>query len=178
MINPLPCPPGACDPRVIKYNAQHRKFLNLRLKNRRSEFVSIEGALTCFYSNDYSETACPAGYQQLTAGRIYFPPDPPSPTSLHQQHPKTTVMALVASAKIQRKCFFIDNQPTPQALTYHTPHLVYPLFITALLFVVSVKFHNSLKKEKGVGSRREGQSMEKQSWGCCEGAGGKGEGLG
>lgn len=46
-----------------------------------------------------------------------------------------------------------------------------------LLFVVSVKFHNSLKKEKGVGSR-EGQSMEKQSWGCCEGAGGKGEGLG
>lgn len=47
-----------------------------------------------------------------------------------------------------------------------------------LLFVVSVKFHNSLKKEKGVGSRREGQSMERQSWGCCEGAGGKGEGLG
>lgn len=60
--------------------------------------MSIEGALTCFYSYDYSEAACPAGYQQLAACRIYFPSDPPTPPPpVHQQHPKTSVMALVAS---------------------------------------------------------------------------------
>ena len=89
MINPLSCPPGACDPRVIKYNAQHLRLPNLRLKNRRSEFVSNKGALTCFYSDDYSEAACLLGYQQLAGPSI-----PPPP--VQQQHPKTTVMALVA----------------------------------------------------------------------------------
>lgn len=35
-----------------------------------------------------------------------------------------------------------------------------------------------IKKEKGVGSRRGGQSTERESSGCFEGAGGKGVGLG
>lgn len=71
------------------------------------------------------------------------------PTKLLQWH-------LLQALKSSGSVFFIDEQPTPQAFTYHTPSLVYPLFIVVLLFVVCVKFHNSLKKEKGVGSRREG----------------------
>lgn len=57
--------------------------------------MPIEGVLTCFYSDDYSEAASPAGYQQLAACRIYFQSDLPTP---HLHHPKPSVMALVASA--------------------------------------------------------------------------------
>lgn len=37
-----PSLPGACDPRVIKYNAQHLKFGNPGMEKRRSKFVLRE----------------------------------------------------------------------------------------------------------------------------------------
>lgn len=74
--------------------------------------------------------------------------------------------------------FFFRSQPTPQVYTITHPPLVYSLFITILLFVVAWKSHNSLKKEKGVGNRSTEYGEANVAGGCCEGAGGKGEGLG
>lgn len=83
--------PGSCDPRVIKYNVQHLEFLNLWLKNRRSEFVFTEGAAKFFHRDGYFWDMLSGAAQQQSACRIYFPPDPPTPHT-------TTVMAFVASA--------------------------------------------------------------------------------
>lgn len=49
-----PSLPGACDLRVIKYNARHLKFGNPGIEKRRSEFVFTAGV----YRNDYSEAVC------------------------------------------------------------------------------------------------------------------------
>lgn len=92
MINPLFGPPGACDPRVIKYNVHHLKFLNLQLKNRRSKFVSIESASTYFCRDNYSEAACPVGDCHSLLRDLF------SMGLLRtSSSPQSTVMALVAS---------------------------------------------------------------------------------
>lgn len=75
--------------------------------------------------------------------------------------------------------FFIDDQPTPRAFTYRAPPSA-PSFIYRSSAVCCLcRVPKFIKKGKeGVGSSTEGRGMKKRSRGCCEGAGGKGEGLG
>lgn len=74
------------------------------------------------------------------------------PPPVHQQHPKTT-------AKVFKS--ILPGQPASGSYLY-PPSLVYVLFISVLLFVVSLKAHNSLKGKGGIGIRGEWQSREKQ----------------
>lgn len=140
--------------------------------------MSIEGAVTSFYRDDYSAAACPAGYQRWAAGGIIFRmilPPPPPPSNKNYCNGTCCKCSNPAEVFFFFAFFLLHrgaaNTSGPLPITLpplSAPSFIFQASAVCCLCTVPKFIKKKRRGKRGVGGGSEGWGLEKRG----EGAGG------